>query len=345
MVKLSILDQTPVPIGQTGEEALKASLELAQLADALGYHRYWLSEHHNSRGLASASPEVLAAYLASHTSRIRVGSGGVLLSHYSSYKVAETFRLLSTLFPNRMDLGIGRAPGGDPRTRLALTEGQAAKPKEAFPLQIHDLLSYLSNQDPTDKRLAGLRALPVPQMRPEIWLLGSSTSSANYAAEFGTPFSFAHFINPVHGPEVVRDYRSTFRPSWYQQTPYVSVCVFVVCAETDEEAVREAKSLEYWLVKTASQDADGIPSVEEAEAFLPIDWQLQEMRENRRKMIVGSPETVREGLEYMAADYQADEIMIVTNVYDQSVRRHSYELIADAFELNKDQALLQSLIF
>lgn len=332
MLKLSILDQTPIPIGMSPKEVLKESLQLAQLADDLGYYRYWLSEHHHTEGIASASPEILASHIAALTSRIRVGSGGVLLSHYSPLKVVENFRLLEALYPSRIDLGIGRAPGGDPRTRLALADG-IPRSKEAFPRQIQDLLSYLSNQDPVDPQLAGVKAIPNMESRPEVWLLGSSTSSATYAADFGTAFSFAHFINSNDGPSVVKDYRARFRPSTFSPAPQVSVCVYVVCAETDEAAAREAQSLEYWLIKTAEGQADGVPTVEQAEAFVPDPRQLIALQENRRKMIVGSPQTVKAGLEYMAHDYQADEIMLITNIHSPSARRRSFQLIAEAFGL------------
>jgi luciferase family oxidoreductase group 1 len=334
LLKLSILDQVPIPKGHTAEEALRASLELAKHADQWGYHRYWLAEHHNTGGLASSSPEILISHLAAYTKNLRMGSGGVLLSHYSPYKVAETFRTLEALYPGRIDLGIGRAPGGSPLTGLALRDGQQRQPQE-FPRLVQDVKNLLLNKTVTDSRLDGIYATPYSETRPELWLLGSSDASAILAAEAGTSFSFAHFINGNGGPAVVRDYYGRFQPSAYQQDPKASVCVFVVCAETDEKAMKEAMSLEYWLLLIAQGKADeGVPSVEEATVFEPIDWEMEQMRDNRRRMIVGSPETVKAGLEYMAEEYGTDELMIITNLHNQAARLNSYRLLAEVFRLN-----------
>lgn len=338
MLKLSILDQAPVPKGSSVREALLSSIELAKLADSLGYHRYWFAEHHNTNDLASVAPEILISHIIAHTSQIRVGSGGVLLSHYSPYKVAENFKLLEGLSPNRIDLGIGRSPGGDPRTEFALADG-GARSREAFPRQVEDLLHFLSDEPPSNPRLQGLFATPRLSSKPEVWLLGSSSSSATYAAKLGTPFCFAHFINTSGGARVIQDYYRAFQPSSDCKEPKASVCVYVVCAETDAEAQRLASSLEYWLIKLAQGmgGIEGIPSVEEACAFNPIDWEIEEWNANRGKMIVGSPETVKAGLEYMANEYGTDEIMILTNLHDQEARLNSYRLIAEAFDLKSAQ--------
>lgn len=338
MLKLSILDQVPIPHGQTAEEALQASLKLAKQADQWGYHRYWLAEHHNTGGLASSSPEILISHLAAHTTRLRIGSGGVLLSNYSSLKVAETFRTLEALYPGRIDLGIGRSPGGSPLTGLALRDGVERQPQD-FPRLVYDVRRLLRNDSVTDPRFAGVYATPYTETRPKLWLLGSSTTSAALAAEMGAAFSFAHFINGIGGPAIVRDYYNRFQPSIDQPEPKASVCVFVVCAETDEAAMQEAKSLEYWLLLIAQGKADeGVPSVEDAARFYPMDWEVEHMQENRQRMIVGSPETCKDGLEYMAQEYGTDELMIITNLHNQAARLKSYQLLAEVFDLNSTSA-------
>src|SRR5207249_6933663 len=220
MLILSVLDQSPVRSGGTAADAVHETLELAQHCERLGYHRYWLAEHHASAGLAGTSPEVLISQVAARTSRMRVGSGGVMLQHYSALKVAEQFRMLETLFPGRIDLGIGRAPGSDPRTARALAHAAAALGPERFPEQIADLIAWLHDRLPPDHPFAGVRAMPTGPTAPELWLLGSSDSSAALAAYFGTAFSFAHFINAEGGAEVTRAYARQFRPSpWTPAAP------------------------------------------------------------------------------------------------------------------------------
>src|SRR5436309_3017513 len=211
MPLLSVLDQSPVRSGGTPAEAIQETLDLARAADRLGYHRYWLAEHHSTTGLAGSSPEVLISRVAEVTSRIRVGAGGVMLSHYSALKVAENFRMLELLYPGRIDLGIGRAPGSDPLTARALAHGPGALGIEHFPAQIADLIGFLHDRLPPGHPFAGVRAMPVGPSAPELWLLGSSGDSAAYAAHLGTAFSFAHFINDEGGAEVVRAYREHFR--------------------------------------------------------------------------------------------------------------------------------------
>ncbi len=329
-LKLSVLDQLPIPKGQPTREALLASLELAKLADSLGYHRFWFAEHHNTRDLASVAPELLISHTAAQTSQIRVGSGGVLLSHYSPYKVAENFRLLEGLYPNRIDLGTGRAPGGDARIAQALANGAVRSPSE-YPKQVQELLSFLSNGQTVSSPSQELRAYPQIESTPEVWLLGSSGSSAALAAQTGTAFSFAHFISPEIGPKAMQAYREHFQPSKGLSKPQTSVCTYVVCAETDEKAQKEALSLEYWLIQLANGTSDGIPSVEEAKGF-SWSWEQEAWNQNRRKMIVGSPETVKAGIEYMAEDYGTDEIMILTNVHNFEARKTSYRLLMEAFQ-------------
>src|SRR5262249_35753712 len=239
MLRLGGLDQSPVRSGGSVSDAIHETLELAELCDRLGYHRYWLAEHHSTPGLAGSSPEVLIGQVAARTSRLRVGSGGVMLQHYSALKVAESFRVLETLFPGRIDLGIGRAPGSDQLTARALRDD--GRP-DYFPQQISDLMGFLHGTLPPRHVYAPRLAMPTGPTAPEMWLLGSSDASAAVAAHFGTGFSFAHFINQDGGADVTRAYRRQFRPSQWLDTPRSSVAVFVVCADTEAEAQRLAES-------------------------------------------------------------------------------------------------------
>ncbi|RYL94829.1 LLM class flavin-dependent oxidoreductase [Sporolactobacillus sp. THM7-4] len=331
MLKLSILDQAPVSEGSTPREALANSTRLAQEAERLGYRRIWYAEHHDSEGLASASPEIMIAHAAARTSTIHVGSGGVLLPHYSPYKVAENFRLLENLHPGRIDLGIGRAPGGMPGATWALNDGSRRDLKD-FPRKVRDLIGFLTDRLPPDHPLRTVRATPLAGRVPELFLLGSSDGSARIAAETGTPFMFAHFINPHGGGDVVRWYRSNFQPNALYPKPKPAVCVFAVCADTDEEAERHASTLRYWMVKVARGEPSLIPTIEEAQSFIPGDWERGEMEDNEGRMIVGSPARVRRDLENLAAVYQTDEVMIITNIHDFEAKLHSFELIAKAFQ-------------
>jgi len=231
------------------ERAQQVNHELARHVDALGYCRYWLAEHHSSPGLAGTAPEIMVARVASETSHIRVGSGGVMLSHYSSLKVAEQFRMLEALYPGRIDLGIGRAPGSDQLTAIALQHGPGALGIEHFPNQIADLLGFLDNKMPADHPFARIRVMPAGETSPEVWLLGSSDQSAIFAAYFGCAFSFAHFINDEGGPEIMDAYRQRFRPSERLAKPQGSIGVFVVCADTEAEARRLAASRDLWRLR------------------------------------------------------------------------------------------------
>lgn len=328
MLALSVLDQSPVRTGSTAAAAVQETLELAELCDRLGYRRYWLAEHHATPGLAGSCPEVLIGAVAARTERIRVGSGGVMLQHYSALKVAEQFRMLETLHPGRIDLGIGRAPGSDQRTARALREGE-----EWFPQQVADLLAYLRDELPTAHPYAGVRATPACPTAPEPWLLGSTDQSASLAAHFGTAFSFAHFIAGEGGPEAVRAYQRAFQPSPWLAAPRASAAVFVVCADTDAEAQRLAKSRELFVVGLYTGRLRPYPSEEEAEAFpyTPRDRAIVESA--RRRSFAGAPGAVRERLLAIAAEHDVDELVVVTITHDPKARRRSYELLAEAFEL------------
>ena len=328
---LNVLDQSPISEGSTGPDALRNTLDLARLADGLGYHRYWLAEHHGTPTLACASPEVLIGPIAAGTERIRVGSGGVMLPHYSPLSVAERFSILSGLYPGRIDLGIGRAPGTDQLTMLALQRDRRQTAPDDFPQQLTELLAYLEDEMPADHPFARLSAsLPGVPHRPEVWLLGSSPQSGIWAGELGLPYSFADFINP-NGAEIAAEYRRRFEPSARSETPRVAVGVMAVCADTDEEAERLASSSRMAFSLLRMGRLVPVPPVEKALRYL-------ETRERRpggsgRRAVIGSPETVRQGLQEVASEYAADELTVLTITHEHEARRRSYELIAEAFAL------------
>ena len=322
---LSVLDQSPISEGSVGGDALRNSIDLAQHVEALGYERYWIAEHHGTPMLASAAPEILIAAIAAATSRIRVGSGGVMLPHYSPLKVAEVFSMLAALYPGRIDLGIGRAPGSDRETMFALQRDRRQASPDDFPEQLAELLAYLEDDFPSGHPLARLAALPGGPERPELWLLGSSPQSAIWAGELGLPYVFADFINPA-GAEIAQLYRDRFVPSRRRSAPFLGVAVSVVCAEDDDEAQRLAASSRMAMTLLRRGQLIPVPPVETALAF----FETHEPPAGRRA-VVGSPATVRAGLEEVVAAYGADEAMIVTITYDHEARRRSYELLADAF--------------
>jgi luciferase family oxidoreductase group 1 len=326
---LSVLDQSPVRTGSTAAAAVQETLELAEHAERLGYHRYWLAEHHATPGLAGSSPEVLIGAVAARTSRIRVGAGGIMLQHYSPLKVAEQFRMLHTLFPGRIDLGIGRAPGSDQRTARALREG----PDAYFPAQVADLLGWLGDALPPEHPYCGVPAMPEGPGLPEVWLLGSTDQSAAVAAHLGTAFSFAHFISGAGGPEVVRAYKAAFRPSPWLAAPRASVAVFVICADTGAEALRLSRSRDLFLLGLYTGRPGRYPSVEEAEAYPYTPRDLAITAHNRQRTIAGAPADVRAGLQAFAREHDVDELVIVTITHDPKARRRSYELLAEALEL------------
>jgi luciferase family oxidoreductase group 1 len=333
---LSVLDQSPIRPGGTPAGALAETVELATLADRLGYTRYWLAEHHNSNAFAGTAPEVLIGPVASATQRIRVGSGGVMLSHYSPLKVAECFRMLDALHPGRIDLGIGRAAGATPRTTIALQAGPAAHPSEAFPEQLRLLDGFLTDGLDRDHPFHNVRAMPRGPGVPELWLLGSGGESAGYAAELGAGFSYAHFINPG-GEELVDAYRRRFKPSARLSAPRASIGVFALCAGSEDEARRLATTATHWSLRLLTSKDGGFPSPEEVLAFAPTltpeDVAVLEARE--RQLVLGTPEQVRDKLVALGRAYGVDEILVVTISHDFAARKRSYELLAEAFGLQK----------
>lgn len=333
-LRLGVLDQSPVPSGSTGAEAVRETVALARTVEALGYSRYWLAEHHNSEGLAGTAPEVLIARVASATSTMRVGAGGVLLSHFSPLKVAEVFRVLQALFPGRIDLGVGRTPGADEVTTAALQPGPDAYGDGHFPRRVADLVAYLGEGLETDHPHAGARAMPQGAGSPDVWLLGSSPYSAALAATLGLRFCFAQFITPSYGPRIMERYRRGFTPSSTCASPKAAVAVSVVCAETDDEAEGLATSQSVW--RLGPWDGRGpVPSTEEAAAAASdLDAVTRaRMAQNRGRVVVGGPGRVRDEVAALAGDFGVDEVLVVTICHDPAARRRSYALLAEVFDL------------
>ncbi|MFT6559755.1 LLM class flavin-dependent oxidoreductase [Sneathiella sp.] len=333
-IRLSVLDQSPVRAGFTAKEALAETVELAKLTDRLGYHRYWVAEHHNSTGLTGSAPEILIAHLAAQTKRMRIGSGGVMLSHYSPYKIAEIFNMLESLHPGRIDLGIGRAPGSDQITAHALSYGNQPRGPREYPTQVHDLMAFLQDNVDKEHPLQSVHATPIPAAPPELWMLGSSDQSAQLAAHFGTPFSFAHFITDENGPQILSLYRRQFSASALYSEPDANIGIFVICADTEEEAIKLASSRDLWRTRLDTGNIGPVPSVEEALSYQYSEAEETRRRYHARRHIVGTPEQVKERLSSLLAAYQVNEAVIVTITHDVKARRRSYELLADAFELS-----------
>ncbi|MEE2970375.1 MAG: LLM class flavin-dependent oxidoreductase [Pseudomonadota bacterium] len=331
MTLLSVLDQIPIRTGVSPSDAVQETLRLAEATDKWGYHRYWLAEHHSSGGLAGSTPEIMIGQVAARTKSIRVGSGGVMLSHYSSLKVAENFRMLETLFPGRIDLGIGRAPGSDQLTSMALSHGPGALGIEHFPGQIRDLMGYLDGTLPEEHPFARVQAMPSGPTNPELWLLGSSDQSAAYAAHFGCAFSFAHFIVAEGGERMVHAYREHFQPSDTLAQSLASIGIFVICADTEKEAKRLSKCRDLWMLRLSRGETAPVPTIEEAESYPYTDRELAVVQFNSKRTIAGDPEQTRIAIEELGRRYGVDEFVVVTICHDFEARLRSYELLAREF--------------
>ena len=332
-LRLSVLDQSPIAQGSTGAQALRNTIDLAQLTDRLGYHRYWVAEHHGGPMLAGPSPEALIGPIAAATQRIRVGSGGVMLPHYSPLKVAETFSVLAGLFPGRIDLGLGRAAGTDPMTTFALQRDRRQAAPDDFPQQLEELLGYLYGRLAPGHPFARLAAtLPGLPERPEPWLLGSSPQSALWAAELGLPYAFADFINPK-GAEIAALYRERFAEHEHSGlSPRTAVAVWVICADTDEEAQRIAASGRMTFTLLRRGELIAVPPPERALEFLASDRGSGAPRSERRA-VLGTPARAAEQVREVAELYGAEEAIVVCITYDHGARRRSYEMLAEEFAL------------
>jgi luciferase family oxidoreductase group 1 len=331
VVPLSVLDLSPVAAGSSGAAALRNSLDLARLADRLGFTRYWVAEHHNLPSIASSAPEIMIGQIAAATQHMRVGSGGVMLPNHAPLMVAERFKVLEALFPGRIDLGLGRAPGTDPVTSFALRRRQDGD--DDFLERFQELILFESGAFPQGHPFRAVHAMPRDVPLPPIWLLGSSGYSAQLAALVGAGFSFAHHFAEHDAHSAMLSYREGFKPSAARGAPYAILACAVVCADTDAQAERLASTIDLNFVRRRSGEYLPLASPEEATAYpySPADRAL--IARNRARLFAGSKETVLARLEPMAAATKADEIMVTTMLYDHGARRHSYELLAQAFGL------------
>ena len=331
--RLSVLDQSPIAEGTTAGQALRNSLELAQLTDSLGYHRYWLAEHHGTPALACNSPEAMIGIVAAATKRIRVGSGGIMLPHYSPLKVAETFSMLSGMFPGRIDLGIGRAAGTSPGISFALQRDRRQRLPDDFREHLDEPLGYFINHPANYGALAQItRALPA-FASPSPFLLGSSPQSAMWAAELGLPYVFADFIN-ADGAGIVAYYRQQFQPSEWSANPYVIVASWAVCAETSTEAMRLSASSRMMMTVLHRGQLIAVPAVEKALQFLQAEGLPADTMPPGRRLLSGSPSEITKAIDRLADEYGGpDEIALVNILHDHGARLRSYELVAEAFGL------------
>lgn len=330
-MKISILDQTQLLEGITAEEGFAQSVELAKHADKLGYHRYWLSEHHSTDALAGSSPEILASYLLAKTDKIKIGTGGVMLPHYSAYKVAENFKVMSALAPGRVDIGVGRAPGGHHLSNIAL-QGERVRNIDVFPKQIDQVLEYLQDRLPDTHPIRGLETTPVIEKKPDLWILGTSNSSAVLAAEKGLPYAFAQFINYQPGgmAAALKLYVDNFKPSKYLDKPKVLVTMKVIVGDTDEEADKIATSaLRFNFYLHRGQLTRLIdPKIALSNIINPSD--KMEIEGIKETYIIGSKETVAQKIKALTNEFPIDELMAITPIYDFEKRKHSFKLLKEA---------------
>jgi luciferase family oxidoreductase group 1 len=333
VIPLSVLDLSPVTTATPGSAALRNSLDLAQLADRLGYTRYWLAEHHNLASIASSAPEVMIGQVAAATSRMRVGSGGVMLVNHPPLMVAERFKVLEALFPGRIDLGLGRAPGTDPVTSYALRRRQDAREGDDFLERFQELILFERGGFPAEHPFRNVHAVPADVALPPIWLLGSSGYSAELAAAVGMGFAFAHHFAEHDAASAMLSYRTHFKPSAALPEPRAILAVAAIAADSEAEAERIASSADLHFVRRARGEFEPLASPEEAADFpyAPVD--RQRIARQRERLVVGRADRVSERLVAMVEATRADELMITTMVYDHSARRRSYELLAEAFGL------------
>jgi luciferase family oxidoreductase group 1 len=332
-VPLSVLDLAPVPTGSSVGQALRSTIALAQRVERLGFVRFWVAEHHNMPGIASSSPAVLIGHIAEATSTLRVGSGGVMLPNHSSLVVAEQFGMLDALHPGRIDLGIGRAPGSDQLTALALRRSAEALSADDFPSQLTNLLNYFSNEWPAGHPFAAITAVPGAGANPDVWLLGSSDYSAQVAAMLGLPFAFAHHFSPANTLPALALYRRLFQPSPTLDRPHAMIGVSVTCAETDDEAHRLAAPAALSFLRVRTGRPSTLPSPEETAAYTYSPEERAFVDNRIATQVIGSPDTVRDRLTALLEDTDADELMITTTTFDPADRTRSFELVADLANL------------
>ncbi len=346
LIRLSVLDQSPVVSGSTPTQAIQNSIALAQHVESLGYHRFWMSEHHAMDLLASTAPEILLARIGAATSTIRLGSGGIMLPHYTPLKVAETFRTLHTLYPDRIDLGIGRAPGGGPIEAMALRRYRTAPPNalqhDDFPDQLSELIAFLHRGFPAAHPFARVLVAPDSPGGPDLWLLGSSMWSAQAAAEFGLPYVFAHFFSGEGTRPAIEYYLANFHANsdlgeHARTTPEAMAAIGVICADTDAEAQRLAQSVRLLQLRIRQNDRRPVATPEDAARELANYGPLDPERTEFPRYLVGTAEKVRTQLLDMAAKLHIREFVVNTIAHDHAARLRSYTLLAEAFALNLQQ--------
>ena len=338
MFPLSVLDLSFVTTATPGAAAIRNTIDLARLVDRLGFRRYWVAEHHNLPSVASGAPEVMIGGIAAATERIRVGSGGVMLPNHAPLMVAERFKVLEALYPGRIDLGIGRAPGTDRLTALALRHRQEVRADDDFLERFQELLWWKTRSFPEGHPFRAIHVMPEDVEVPPIWLLGSSDYSAELAAQLGLGFAFAHHFAHHDAADAIGRYRAGFRPSVWLERPQAILATAVVAAASDAEAERLAATLDFNYVRRARGEYRPLVSPEEALAYPYSPAEEEARRANRARMFIGGPERVRERLAAFAETCRADEIMVTTAVFDHAARRRSYELVAEAFGLGAHAA-------
>ncbi len=335
-MRLSVLDQSTAAKGRDQDAAIRETLALAKHCDALGYHRYWVSEHHNSGNIVGTAPEVLMAAIAATTPRIRVGSAGVMLPHYSAFKVAEQFRVLEAIAPGRIDLGVGRAPGSDQLTARALNPFPQDV-HDQFPQQVQELQHWVSGTPlPDDHPFRRVIAHPTGPSSPQMWILGSSDYGAQLAAYFGLPYAFAYFFS--YGFDVdhaLELYRKNYRPSERYPKPQTTICVWALAADTEAEALYQFKSRERSLIERESGIRQPLMSPEEAAARTLSPHEQAFSQKLLRQAVVGSAAQVKVRLDELAKRLDLDELVVVTWTYDAAPRMRSYELLAEVYGLKK----------
>lgn len=326
-IPLSVLDLAPVAAGTSACSAVRRTVELAQLAERLGFVRYWFAEHHSMPSVASSAPEILIAHVAAATQRIRVGSGGIMLPNHPPLRIAEVFHTLAALHPGRIDLGIGRAPGSDVSASRALRAGNG----DAIGQMLMELTTFSRNEYPDTHRYHGVHAEPCDTALPPIWLLGSSGASARMAGGAGMGYSFASHFSPAPAAPAFSAYRESFRPSADFPEPHAILGMSVVCAETETAADRLASTMDLAWLRIGRGEFQPLPSPEEAMAYPYSDAEREVVARHRAQSVIGTPAQVRSRIEAAVADSGANEVMIVSNLYEHEARLHGYELIAEAF--------------
>lgn len=335
-LKLSILDQVSIRKNSTATEALKETTELAAYADKLGYTRFWVSEHHNFSTLASPTPEILIAHLANHTQNIRIGSGGVMLPNHSTLKIAENFKLLESLFPGRIDLGIGRAPGTDRFTASLLNPSNTFQ-EQNFIEQLYHLDAFFHNIKKEGTLFEKVQAIPVTSNIPDLWLLSSSGESAVLAANYGMRLSFAQFINGNGGEQAVQYYKKQFHPSEDLKTPQTNVAIFAFCSENEEAIQRNEAIMDFRFIQLERRNGNlNAVTYEDIKNEPYSSYEKERIAANRKRMICGTPEKMKENIEKFASDYGTDEIMLITYAENKEERFNSYKLLADIFLTKKE---------